>query len=71
MGSPVIASVAWIEGDIPPWAGRSEAHASSFVGRVIWTNEMWGSEEGRADAWWQLHRPTYEYLHAPLEDAQK
>lgn len=40
-----------MDGGIPPQAGRVEAPASDFVGRGIGTNEMWGPEEGRADAW--------------------
>lgn len=60
-----------MDGGIPPWASRGDAPESNFVGKGKWTNEMWGPEERRADAPWQLIKPTYKYLAAPFEDAHK
>lgn len=44
-----------MDGGILHWAG-GEAPASGFMDRRI--NNMWVWEEGRASAWWELHRPT-------------
>lgn len=54
-----------MDGRVSPWAGRSEAPAVALWAGIQ-TNEIWGPEEGRADAWWQLHRPAYEYMQAML-----
>ena len=52
--------MAWMEASL-----HGLAEVRLLVGRGIGTNEMWGPEERRADAWCQL-TSTWQ---SPLEDA--